>query len=266
MPISWRFKTLYLLVLCVAELTSSSYATGQTPVQTAAANRVAAARAEQKIAAQTPLQIDGCLTSEGLMPKLTLFRSSKVYRLETGPMLLTEHPLTFANNINALVHVTGVLGPEADIYDADHAPVFIVHTIDKLAPTCDTNVSITQLRKQLEKSKVPLAQAEAASGAHVVDMKGELLVFLPKNIQIKAGQTVTWTNSSERELHTVTADPALATNAKDVKLPKGAKPFDSGYLNPGQTYKHTFTTPGTYQYVCTLHEVQGMIGTVVVKP
>ena len=57
-----------------------------------------------------------------------------------------------------------------------------------------------------------------------------------------------------------------ATNAADVELPSGAKPFDSGYLNPGRAYTHLFRTPGTYRYVCTLHEVQHMIGQVIVKP
>ena len=185
-------------------------------------------------------------------------------------MLLTESPLLFANNINALVHVTGHAGPLFDMYDPDHSPVFIVETIDKLAPTCDVKVSLTQLRKQLEKPQAaPSSASSAAAGpiqpAVVVDMTGSLLVFEPAIIEVKAGQTVVWKNSS-REVHTVTADPGQATNAQDVELPKGAERFDSGYLNPAQSYEHTFRTPGTYRYVCTLHEVQRMIGQIIVKP
>ncbi len=117
-------------------------------------------------------------------------------------------------------------------------------------------------------AKAEQRAAAAAARVHpaaVVNMTGELLKFLPATIEIKAGQTVLWKNSSQ-EPHTVTADPHQATNAADVKLPQGAQPFDSGYLNPGQNYQHTFTTPGIYRYVCTLHEVQGMIGEVIVKP
>jgi len=205
------------------------------------------------------------------MPKLTLFGSNKIYRLEAREMLLTEHPLTFANNINALVHVTGHLGPLADTYDPCNSPVFIVNTIDKLATACDAKASIGQLRKQLEKSRVIAASGRSTAPARikpavVVNMTGELLVFEPAVIEIRAGQTVTWTNSSSREVHTVTADPRQATNGQDVELPKGAQPFDSGYMKPGQTFQHTFRTPGTYRYVCTLHEVQHMIGTIIVKP
>jgi len=216
-------------------------------------------------------QLDGCLTtSDGLMPKLTLFRSPKIYRLEARPMLLTENPLLFANNKNALVHVTGNLGPGPDVYDPDHSPVFIIDTIEKLAPTCDVNVSLAELRKQSKKEKAaPGSSSPAAASrikpAVVVDMTGSLLVFQPATIKVKAGQTVMWKNSSS-EVHTVTADPSVAVNPKDVALPKGAKQFDSGYLNPGKTYEQTFRTPGTYRYVCTLHEAQHMIGQIIVKP
>jgi len=204
------------------------------------------------------------------MPKLTLFHSNRIYRLEAKPGLLRERPLLFANNVNSLVHVTGYPGPLADMYDPDHSPVFIVATIDKLAPTCDVKVPLAQLRKELEKPPVAAAAASPTTAAKakpavVVDMTGSLLVFEPAVIEIKAGQTVVWKNSS-REVHTVTADPSQATNPEDVELPHGAQRFDSGFLNPTQNYEHTFRTPGTYRYVCTLHEVQRMVGQIIVKP
>jgi plastocyanin len=185
-------------------------------------------------------------------------------------MLLTENPLLFANNKNTLVHVTGHLGPGPDIYDPDHSPVVIVDSIDKLATTCEVKMSLAELRKQSEKQKAAPGSTSAAAAnrikpAVVVDMTGSLLVFQPAAIKVKAGQTVMWKNSS-REVHTVTADPRVAVNAKDVELPKGAKQFDSGFLNPGHTYEQTFRTPGTYRYVCTLHEAQHMIGQIIVKP
>jgi plastocyanin len=203
------------------------------------------------------------------MPKLTLFHSGKIYRLEAQSMLLTENPLLFANHKNALVHLTGHLGPGPDIYDPDHSPVFVIETIEKLAATCDVKVSLTELRKQGKQKAEPESTSSAATRhirpAVVVDMTGSLLVFEPANIKIKAGQTVMWKNSSH-EVHTVTADPTVATNAKDVVLPKGAKQFDSGYLNPGRTFEQTFRTPGTYRYVCTLHEAQRMVVQIIVKP
>ena len=61
------------------------------------------------------------------------------------------------------------------------------------------------------------------------------------------------------------ADPAKAAVAADVHLPGGAQTFDSGLLQPGQTFAHRFTVPGVYRYVCTLHESNGMKGVVIVK-
>jgi plastocyanin len=39
--------------------------------------------------------------------------------------------------------------------------------------------------------------------------------------------------------------------------------FDSGLIQSGGTWRHTFTTPGTYTWHCTPHPF--MKGTVVVK-
>lgn len=266
-----RLRSVCGLMLCMLGLLAPVRIVGQSAAPTVPSESNSAIGPKTQNAGSAALtQLDGCLTtSDGLMPKLTLFHSRRIYRLEAKPMLLTERPLLFANNVNALVHVTGYLGPSADIYDRDHSPVFIVATIDKLAPTCDVKVPLAQLKKQLQKP--PLAAAASSSTAAqakpavVVDMTGSLLVFEPAVIEIKAGQTVVWKNSS-REVHTVTADPSQATNPQDVELPEGAQRFDSGFLNPTHNYEHTFRTPGTYRYVCTLHEVQRMIGQIIVKP
>ena len=70
--------------------------------------------------------------------------------------------------------------------------------------------------------------------------------FSPANITIAAGSTVIWTNSGGIS-HTVT----------------DSGKFDSGNLPPGATYSHTFTTPGTYHYVCIYHPY--MVGTITVE-
>ena len=89
--------------------------------------------------------------------------------------------------------------------------------------------------------------------------------FSPRDVTIKAGESVTWKNSAN-DVHTVTADPSRAKMKENVSVPAGAKPFHSGDIAPGKTYRYTFTTPGTYRYVCLPHEDKGMTGTVTVKP
>ena len=52
----------------------------------------------------------------------------------------------------------------------------------------------------------------------------------------------------------------------DVSFPSGTTPFGSAMLQPGAVFYHTFDRPGTYHYVCVVHETGGMKGTVTVRP
>ncbi len=88
--------------------------------------------------------------------------------------------------------------------------------------------------------------------------------FQPQELTIRAGESVTWTNSS-KDVHTVTCDRDRAKMKDDVSYPTGAKAFHSGDLQPGQTWRHTFKEPGVYRYVCVNHENEGMKGTILVK-
>jgi len=51
----------------------------------------------------------------------------------------------------------------------------------------------------------------------------------------------------------VTTDPSIAQDKNDVSMPAGAKPFDSGFIPPGQSWSYTFTLPGRYLYACVPH-------------
>lgn len=103
----------------------------------------------------------------------------------------------------------------------------------------------------------------ASEPAATVEM-GNQLTFEPASLTIKAGETVEFVNGSPL-VHTVTADPAKARDADNVSLPTGAETFDSGNLASGESFSHTFTEPGTYQYFCIPHEAAGMTGTIVVQ-
>ncbi|MGH3856778.1 MAG: cupredoxin domain-containing protein [Pseudonocardiaceae bacterium] len=96
-------------------------------------------------------------------------------------------------------------------------------------------------------SMPPVASAPAAPVAtNAVAIQN--FAFSPATVTIKAGTTVTWTNR-DQDAHTVSAM-------------SGA--FHSAALNTGQSYSHTFTTPGRFDYLCTIHPF--MLGTVVVTP
>lgn len=105
--------------------------------------------------------------------------------------------------------------------------------------------------------------AEAGTTLVTVGMT-DRLTFEPKAISMQAGETVTWKNTSQL-IHTVTADASKAGKPSSVELPEGATPFDSGTMQPGATFSHTFDTPGTYRYFCIPHQGANMVGTVTVR-
>ena len=70
--------------------------------------------------------------------------------------------------------------------------------------------------------------------------------FNPATLTVPVGSTVTWTNQDE-EPHTIAA--------KDGS-------FHSPGMDTHGTYSFTFTTPGSYDYICSIHPF--MTGTVVV--
>lgn len=93
----------------------------------------------------------------------------------------------------------------------------------------------------------PELSGKTLTGAVAVEIKD--FAFNPAEIRIRTGTVVTWTNSD------VVAHTATATD------PRGA--FDSGNLNPGQSFSFTFDTARTYEYFCTYHPF--MKGTIVVE-
>ena len=70
--------------------------------------------------------------------------------------------------------------------------------------------------------------------------------FTPATITIHVGDTVTWVNNGP-SAHTATA----SNNS-----------FNTGVLQKGKSASHTFTTAGTFSYICSIHPF--MHGTVIV--
>ena len=107
-----------------------------------------------------------------------------------------------------------------------------------------------------------LAAAAQSANPIVVKMTGQN-TFSPASVTVAPGATVTWQNDTSTP-QSATFDPAKAVNKGDIALPQGAQPFSSNLIQPKQTWSHTFTMPGTYQYIDTPNEAHGMRGTIVV--
>jgi len=76
--------------------------------------------------------------------------------------------------------------------------------------------------------------------------------YIPSLIVIEKGKQVTWVNE-DSAFHSVTS--GFYDSPTDL--------FDSGHLDPFESYTLTFDEVGTYDYFCTLHP--WMKGQVIVK-
>ena len=83
-------------------------------------------------------------------------------------------------------------------------------------------------------SVAPAEKKRTDAPSHDVAIKG--MKFDPPQIQIAVGDSVVWTNADDRD-HTVVC--------KDS--------FKSGNLSKGDTFQHTFTKSGKFNYACSYH-------------
>ena len=83
----------------------------------------------------------------------------------------------------------------------------------------------------------------AAAADHVVkvddsDRDQSKWKWVPEEVDVAVGDTVTWDLTGAKLNHTSTADDGS---------------WDSGYIESGQKWTHTFDKPGEYHYHCTPH-------------
>jgi plastocyanin len=112
--------------------------------------------------------------------------------------------------------------------------------------------SMTAPRRCCLAAFAPVVVAMVVFGSASVDASDQAVKIVdfgysPGSVAIKAGETVTWTNTGNRT-HTVTGDDSG---------------FDSGSLSTSDAFSNIFDTPGTYPYHCVIHPNR-MNGTVIV--
>jgi plastocyanin len=152
---------------------------------------------------------------------------------------------------------------------------------------------------------LPAAQAESqtqsggvAAGIGKIVSTGagsqtvSLNLFLPGAIFVNVGDTVEWTNLDPSISHTVVfgtepADPRTVSanvqtasdGARNAVITSPTDSVSSGYLTPAPQdranlaqaatavtrFRVTFTSPGTFNYICALHDELDMKGIVVVQ-
>jgi plastocyanin len=159
----------------------------------------------------------------------------------------------------------------------------------------------TQAAKQAEPTAMQTSTRPGPNGTTIYEVNmgyGDSIMsymrFSPTDLTIHVGDTVEWTQKDVEAPHTVTftsggqepelvltepqqsGPPKLVLNP-EVLAPAGGTTYSGqGYFNSGliwgtevpipgpRTYSLTFDTPGTYNYICVLHDPLGMVGQVTV--
>src|SRR5438045_1185353 len=96
-------------------------------------------------------------------------------------------------------------------------------------------------------SSAASAPAGSATNATPARISIKLLKFSPEKVEVKSGETVEWANA-DLTPHNVTS--------------VGAQEINSGTIDAGASWNHTFSRPGAFSYYCTFHPE--MKGTVIV--
>ena len=91
----------------------------------------------------------------------------------------------------------------------------------------------------------------ATAGDDTIDAQVSIVdfAFEPNEFTATAGEPVKWQNTGEKP-HTVTFD-------------EGG--IDSGNLEAGEDFSHTFEDAGEFSYHCTIHGADRMSGTITVQ-
>ena len=89
-----------------------------------------------------------------------------------------------------------------------------------------------------------VAESRAPAAGYAVELAH--FMFAPTTLAVPVGATVRW-NNRDGEPHTIVSLDGL---------------FRSGALDEGDSFEYTFSKPGSYRYVCSIHPQ--MVGTIVV--
>jgi len=103
---------------------------------------------------------------------------------------------------------------------------------------------------QTSEEPAATSRTGGAAAGQTVRVGMEDIEYVPKDVTVRAGGTVRWTNS-DSVTHTVTKQAGPGPR------------FDSGNMAVGATYEQRFEQRGKVDYFCTIHPNQK--GTVTVE-
>jgi nitrite reductase (NO-forming) len=170
----------------------------------------------------------------------------EVVGLVPSTILLVDHALARAFDKGAIAHLVVDGEPDAEIFSSSG--------ISAAAAGAGATAAAEDEPEEEELALVEADEVTIPDGAF--DPANADTAFSPKDIRTAVGTEVTWTNA-DSVFHTITSGESNGT----IGTADGI--FDSGNVEPGETFSYTFDTSGTFPYFCTPHP--WMRGTVVVE-
>jgi len=109
--------------------------------------------------------------------------------------------------------------------------------IDRVRGGFEFTIPFTLSRYFGRRGKTAANRGGGEGAANATHAEMRTMTFAPKRLEIAAGTAVTWTNNDQL-VHTITADDGS---------------WDSGPIEPGESWSHTFSQPGEFAFHCTPH-------------
>ncbi|MDR3438818.1 plastocyanin/azurin family copper-binding protein [Telmatospirillum sp.] len=106
--------------------------------------------------------------------------------------------------------------------------------------------------------------AEQPTIAMMGTPKGDETWFDPIGLWVPVGTTIRWFTPADQTQKHATAAYHPVNRDSPQRIPKQAKPWNSGYIGPGEMFEVALTEAGVYDYYCLPHEAAGMVGRIVV--
>lgn len=221
--------------------------------------------------------------------------------VNTGSALINSGILVSGGPFGNSIAVTMAVGPgtytvQCALHPMMSATITVVPDSQKLPKTDAQYQAAGNARMIVDLAHAKsIAVASALAAAKATDIGGTgievavgggdgvstVMRFSSSSLIVHVGDTVHFVNRDPFTPHTVTfgaeplgGDPGLvapANRTAPFNLPTsydGSFNLSSGFLLSflpwGNEFDVTFTTAGTYSYICGLHDIMGMVGTVTV--
>lgn len=109
--------------------------------------------------------------------------------------------------------------------------------ISSILLVSQNSINPSPIQKSTSKADIVMTPQSSRPGCDKTDS-----CYVPSKLTIPRGGSVTWQNQ-DSGFHTVTSGK--------YENPDGL--FDSGHIDPDNSFSYTFNTSGTFDFFCTLH-------------